>query len=276
MPASSPFRIGNINVTTLSDGYLDIPQGFFPEAPVRNLPAKNAPIRFGANSWLVEIEGRRILIDAGSGTFLRQRYPETGQLHLKLTSRDIAPDTISDIIVTHMHADHIGGLVQDGQSAFPNANIHINAIEWTYWTDPALLENAPEDRKPLVTLIQTISRPITSQVRLWQDELLLADGLTLFATPGHTPGHSSVEISQGSEKLMILGDVLVSEALQIRDPSIIYALDTDPNIAVRTRKSLFDRLAKDNIPFMATHTTFQGPARLAAAGQGYIMKREAG
>lgn len=271
MPSSSTFCVGKISVTTLSDGYLDIPQGFFPKASPQNLPAKNAPIRFGANSWLVEIEGRRILIDAGSGNFLKQRYPETGQLHRRLASGDIAPDTISDVIVTHMHADHIGGLVEDGQSAFPNADIHINAIEWAYWTNPALLEDVPEDRRPLVELIQMISRPIASQVRLWQDELLLGDGLTLFATPGHTPGHASVQISEGDETLIILGDVVVSEALQFRDPSTTYALETDPDTAVRTRRSLFDRLAKGNIPFMATHMTFPGPARLSIAGQGYIM-----
>lgn len=256
--------VGNLTLYAVSDGHLDIPAAYFaelsPEEEVRVSPTT----RFGANTWLIETPTRRILVDAGSGDWLKERFPESGQI-------DWTGDreTVTDIVVTHMHADHIGGLVRGNESLFAGAVIHLQEAEWRHWTDEALISAAPEDQRPMVALIQKLAAAFQAQVRLHRGETDLGDGITLVPAPGHTPGHQVVHVSSGQDEVMLLADAVVSDVLQFARPGIHYALDSDPAGAARTRQDLFDRLAADRIPCTATHLTTQGFGRLERHGSGF-------
>ncbi|WP_428670367.1 MBL fold metallo-hydrolase [Roseibium sp.] len=250
--------LGDLRVTCHSDGHLLIPAAFFPDADPLEKKKVTPHTRFGANTWLIETGERTILVDAGSGDWLKARYPQTGLLGWQGEDLEERRSKVTDIIVTHMHADHIGGLSAGGTSLFPNAELHVQAAEWDYWTDEALINSVAEDRKPLVGLIQALARPIESQVTLHSGEKDLGGGVLLFPAPGHTPGHQAVHLSSGSKEVYLLADVVVSDALQFANPEAVYALETDPELAAATRKFLFERLAFERTPFAATHLNETG------------------
>ncbi|MCK7612496.1 MBL fold metallo-hydrolase [Roseibium sediminicola] len=264
--------VGDLTVTALPDGYLDIPAAYFsnltPEEAERVTPAA----RFGANTWLIEAGDRRILVDAGSGHWLKERFPASGALDWAGDDRARDRADITDIIVTHMHADHIGGLVAGAASLFPQAEIHVQAVEWDFWTDEALPTSAPEDRRPLIALIQSLAAPLKNQIRLHSGETDLGHGIRLAPAPGHTPGHQIVHLSSGPDQLLLLADTVVSDALQFANPEVRYALDSDPDQAAVTRKKLFERLTADGIPFAATHLATENFGVLKRLGEGFCFQ----
>lgn len=267
------FHVGEIAVTTLSDGHLDLPLAYFPQAradtPAGDPVDPDASLRVGANVWMVTAGKRRILVDAGSGTALLQRFPQTGRLAPLLADAGIAAGDITDIVLTYMHPDHVGGLVTDGGPAFPGAQIHVANAEWTFWTDPALAGRTPDARKPVVGLVQAIAGIIRPQVTRHEGTADLGEGICLLPAPGHTPGHTALRLSSGGAQFLILGDAIVSGALQFDHPDLHYALDEDPHMAAATRRGLFDMLAADGIPFAATHLEHPGAGRVTRHGDAY-------
>jgi glyoxylase-like metal-dependent hydrolase (beta-lactamase superfamily II) len=149
-----PLHVGDIAITPLSDGHLDIPAAYFSNASDEEIQAVSPTTRFGATCWLIETGPRKVLVDAGSGSWLKERFPETGFITAAGSSLINGANEITDIILTHLHADHIGGLIADGQSLFPNATVHLQNTEWAFWTDENLVEAVPEDKRPIVQLIQ--------------------------------------------------------------------------------------------------------------------------
>jgi len=161
-------------------------------------------IRAGANVWVISTGDRRVLVDTGSGVFLKERFPDTGQLGDTFGVNDIRHEDITDIVLTHMHADHIGGLIHTDRSLFQRAKIHVAEAEWAFWTAPALARAVPDDMKPLVALLQTVADLVKDQVVPHQGETDLGDGLSLVPAPGHTLGHSTVRVEDGGARFMIL------------------------------------------------------------------------
>lgn len=261
--------LGELTVTALSDGYLDIPAAYFSNLSPEEMERVTPATRFGANTWLIKTGSRRILVDAGSGTWLRERFPASGALDWQDEARSAERAAITDIVVTHMHADHIGGLSQAGASLFPNAEIHIQAAEWSFWTDAGLPGAVSEDKRPLVRLIQALAEPVAGQIRLHEGEADLGGGITLLPAPGHTPGHQAVHLASGGEEALLAADAVVSGALQFANPDVRYALDSDPALAVQTRKTLFDRITADRVPFAATHLHETGFGLLERQDSGY-------
>lgn len=270
--APATMTLGDLAVTALSDGHLDIPAAYFPDLSPEDAARVSPATRFGANTWLIETGERRVLVDAGSGPWLRERFPASGALDWGSDDRAADRAAITDIIVTHLHADHIGGLVANGTCLFPLAEIHIQAAEWAHWTDAALLSSAPEDRRPLIALIQSLAAPLKDRLRLHDGAADLGSGISLAPTPGHTPGHQIVHLSSGSQDLVLAADAVVSDALQFENPDIRYALDSDPEQAATTRKALFERLAVEKIPFAATHLATEEFGMLERRGEGFAFE----
>ncbi|MDA5557592.1 MBL fold metallo-hydrolase [Shimia sp. MMG029] len=255
----NPFglQIGDIELTTFNDGGFALPAAYFANVPADVALAEQ--VNIGANLWLVRAGDRVILVDTGSAEVLKARFPETGQAWAAL--QGLAP---TDIVLTHMHADHLGGFL-DG-TAFSEATIHVAQAEWAFWTNPGLPDAVDEDTRPMVQLIQSIATGIADRVKLFEAGETLVEGVQFVSLPGHTPGHSGLHLQSGDDALLIIGDAVISEALQFANPEISYALDGDAAQAVETRRALLAKAAAQGTTIAATHFAFPGLGKVEMDG----------
>lgn len=262
-------KVGDITVNTISDGHFTIPTAFFPNLAEKVAEVPEGPLRLGANIWVVKAGARLVLVDTGSADAWPTVYPDVGLMPAELKAQGIDAAAVTDVIITHMHPDHIGGLVAGGASAFPNATVHFLAAEWDFWTDAAKVATLPEHQAGMFPLIEALVTPIRAQVQVHQGEADLGDGISIVPTPGHTPGHAAVRLSSGNDQFMIIGDALIAEALHFSHPDVTWGLDADAAQAVTTRLALLDMLATDQIRFAATHLEMPGAGVVEKSGDGY-------
>ncbi len=156
--SASRLARGNLTVTALSDGYLDIPAAYFSNVTQTEQDAVSPSTRFGANTWLIETGTRKILVDAGSGEYLKERFPASGTLTWQAPEKTEERAAVTDIVITHMHADHIGGLSLNGSCGF------IVAMPTSAMASPCFQRPAT----PLVirpcTFLQATRKPFCSRM----------------------------------------------------------------------------------------------------------------
>lgn len=211
------------------------------------------------------------MFDAGAGTsdFITQSFPTASKLPEDLKSVGIAADKVTDITITHMHPDHIGGLVVGDKLAFLNARIHIAEAEWNFWNAEGFATSAPEAWRPMVGLVQGFSKVIEPNLSLHPGSIDLGGGVNIIPAAGHTPGHSAVVLDGGNEQLILVGDLTVHEDVHFANPDYGWALDVDGELAVKTRKSMLDMITTDGLLMGAAHVTKPGLGRVERAGSGY-------
>ena len=269
-------KLGSIEVSTVSDGLLNVPLSFLlPEtAPAdaaalfkaHGLPEAGAPAQ--ANVVLVKTGNERILIDAGSGPSFQ---PTAGKLQENLEAAGITPESITKVVFTHGHADHLWGAIDDfgDGDRFPNASYVISAAEWDFWTNPDTASRVPDVLKGMALASARILRTIERKVERRKDGETVAPGLTYLATPGHTPGHMAVAIADGSQRLIVGGDVLTNTAISFARPDWRMGADFERDQGVTTRKRLLDQLATDRIPLVGFHLTWPGHGAVERTGTAY-------
>lgn len=265
-------NIGNIEVSVLSDGVFHLPHSWFPNAAAEALAAAGDPIELGANAWLVKTADRVVLVDTGSGPAFDGVVPTVGKLDAHLAAHGIEKTDVTDIIISHMHADHIGGLIGPDAGGYANATIHMAGAEWTFWTDPDLVNRMHADMKELIEGQQAIVAPISDRIVARATDDDLGDGLRLVPLPGHTPGHIGVRISDGGQEMLIVADAILSSTLQLAEPGVTYVLDVDPDLAVETRVALLNQLADTGTVFAATHFSYPGVGRVERDGENFAFK----
>jgi glyoxylase-like metal-dependent hydrolase (beta-lactamase superfamily II) len=264
--AQPPFRrkVGAAEVLVVSDGVLNVPLTFvLPETPreqaealltSHGLPPAGAPAQ--TNVTLVRTGSDLILIDAGSGANFQ---PTAGKLSENLEAASIDPARVTKVVFTHGHADHLWGAIDDlDEERFPNASYVISSAEWDFWTDPATFGRAPDWLKPMAQAAARILKRLEPKTERRKAGDTVAPGLSYVESFGHTPGHMSVMIDSGGERLLVGGDVLTHPAISFARPDWRIGSDFDGDRAIATRKRMLDQLAADRMAFIGFHLPWPG------------------
>jgi glyoxylase-like metal-dependent hydrolase (beta-lactamase superfamily II) len=267
-------RVGEAEVIALSDGTVPF-AGYnilqnTSQAEVNALDAADAkpPFEASMNAYLIVLGNRLILIDTGTGELLG---PTLNKLPFSLRAAGYSPSQITDILLTHIHADHSGGLMDRERIRFPNATVHMEKREISFWLSPGEMEKAPQQHKPyFLQAMQTVQPYVKSgQVRPFEGETELFPGLRAIPAPGHTPGHTFYALESRGEKLVFMGDVIHAPEVQFARPSVSVTYDVDPIQAIATRQAAFRAAARDHFLVAFAHVSFPGVGHIHADGEHY-------
>jgi len=210
---------------------------------------------------VIDTGQNRILIDTGFGAEVR---PGMGRLFGNLQAEGIQFEDIDTVILSHGHADHIGGSANDdGQPNLPNARYMMWKSEWEYWTSEETLAQVPKER---VKFVRKNLFPLKDRFDLIPHEGEIRPGIRAIPAPGHSPGHMIVEISSGNEKLFFFADTAL-HPIHLEHPDWFAVVDNDPEQVLPTRRRLFDLAATEQALVMGYHFEFPGLGHIVQKGQ---------
>jgi glyoxylase-like metal-dependent hydrolase (beta-lactamase superfamily II) len=268
-------RIGDVVVTAINDGMFE---GAF--AMLANFPAAEAealhkaafraiPPRLAINCFLIQTASRLILVDSGFGGAIG---PLAGHLADTLSAMAIAPGDIDTVLCTHLHPDHVGGLVDsNGAAVFLNAELVVHQADHAFWGDDATLAHATTDQdRGFVQLARATIAAYANRTRLLTSGEAVA-GISIVPEPGHTPGHSGWLIASGGESLLIWGDIVHMPGVQFARPDAGMGFDVDGAAAIETRKRIMDMSATDRLMVAGMHLDFPCFGHVARASGGYAF-----
>lgn len=268
-------RVGDVEVIALSDGTVPFPAYEI----LRNtsqtevdalLDAADAkpPFEASMNAYLIVLGNRLILIDTGTGELLG---PTLNKLPSSLRAAGYLPSQITDIVLTHIHADHSGGLMDGERIRFPNATVHVAMREISFWLSPTEMKKAPEQHKPyFLQAMRTVQPYVKSgQVKPFEGETELFPGLRAIPAPGHTPGHTFYSLESRGEKLVFMGDVIHAPEVQFARPGVSVTYDVDQTQAIATRRAAFRVAARDHYLVALAHVSFPGLGHIHADSGNY-------
>jgi glyoxylase-like metal-dependent hydrolase (beta-lactamase superfamily II) len=274
VPGFYRMMLGNFEITALCDGFLDLDAKRLrnaPEAEINGLLDRmyaGAPRPLTAvNCYLVNTGSKLVLIDTGGGALFG---PALGSLTTNLAAAGYSPAQIDVVLITHMHRDHIGGLVDAaGKPVFPRAAVMVSKAENDYWLSDSEAEKAPPGVKKFFDHARRIAAAYTVSGK-WQTfgSGQLLPGIKASVVPGHTPGHCIFEISSGDRSLVVFGDTVHCMAVQFSRPEISFEYDWDPKQAVSARCDLFRNIAERKVLAAGMHVPFPGIGRVLADGKG--------
>lgn len=251
-PELSSSRFGEFEVTAIQDAATTMRRTLFaalPEQEFRRLTGgKDAPA--SVNVFLLKRDGKLILADTGYGG-------RRGALTARLGQLEIAPEKIDFILLTHMHGDHIGGLIDAaGEAVFPKATILVSAPELAYW------RNAPGGGGELARKVLAAYEGRLKEFQFGEEVL---PGIRALDAAGHTPGHTVFDTGT----LLIVGDLLHAAAIQLPKPELCASYDMDPGKSVQTRRRFLDLAADSKRPVAGMHLPAPGIVHIHRSGSGY-------
>lgn len=267
-------KVGDVEIVALSDGTVTLNPEVLSrmrQDKVRSLlkqsfvgPLLNASV----NAYLIKLGDRLILVDAGTGELYG---PTLNKLPASLKAVGYTPEQITDILVTHIHTDHTGGLMNGSVRVYPNATVHVDRREVEHWLSPEKRAAAPEQARQYFDQAQLKLGPYVAagQVRTFDGATQLFPGLRSVPAYGHTPGHSFYVLESQGEKIAFWGDILHVAEVQLPHPEVTIQFDVDPSAAAAARARAFSDAVAQGYLIAPAHMSFPGVGHLRRDGKGY-------
>lgn len=258
-PAIHPFRLGKLDLMVLHDAEIVVPNdgrtfgiGLSPgrvAAVLRDAGAPTTRITLSVNVLMVRTAGHIALLDTGIGV------AGHGALRASLKLAGVSPSAVTDVLITHAHGDHVGGLLDaKGALAFPNASVHMSRAEWNWFKT-----RGPADA---VTAIAT-------RIATFEPGAIVIPGIRSRPLEGHTPGHVGYEVTSGEAHLLDIGDLAHSSIVSLAEPQWFMGFDTDRSLGEATRMKTLPTLAGSHEQIYAPHFPFPGLGHIVAAGNAF-------
>ena len=265
-PLAEPFVVGKARVTALQDMPGEMAISIFrgaDEAAMKALvPSGKAPA--GVTAFLIQSGGGNLIVDTGYGLNTPERKSGLPDL---LHSCGVGPEAVDTVLLTHMHGDHIGGLVRDGKPFFPNAVILVGKTELDFWTSPRTLADKPALEKN-VSMVAAMRDAYGDRVKPFAFGDKVTPEITALAAVGHTPGHTMFLLDSDDQKMLFWGDLVHAAALQFALPEVCATYDMDMTEAVKTRREVFEKAATGNIPVAGAHLPFPAVGMVGKSEKG--------
>ncbi|GEP53002.1 MBL fold metallo-hydrolase [Reyranella soli] len=278
VPSRYALRVGEIDVLVVSDGVLLLPTTTLAtnvDPAVRAAWMEDMflpPDKFDwpLNVLVVRSGDRTILVDSGLGGEY-PGFPRAGHFPRRLEAAGIDLASVTDVVLTHMHMDHVGGLLVDGmkERLRPDLRVHAADAEVKFWASPDFSHTTMPSPVPDV-LRSTAKRFLSeyrSQLRTFEEEYEVAPGVVVRRTGGHTPGHSVVRLASGGDRLTFAGDAIFPVGFD--HPDWHNGFEHDPEEAARVRVRLLREVAATGETLVATHLPFPSVGRVAVTGNAF-------
>ena len=272
-PGYYRMMVGAFEVTALSDGFIDLDAGLMKnasQAEIKELLARMfvgfPKMRTSSNAYLVNTGEKLVLVEAGAGNVFG---PTLGRLLTNLKAAGYRPTQVDAVLITHMHGDHVGGLVDAaGKPVFPRAKVYVAKAESDFWLSEEAASKAPADFQKYFKMARDLAVPFIARKK-WKtfaDGEEPVPGVKAILEAGHTPGHSAFEVRYGDESFLIMGDLVHCAAVQFARPDVSLDFDSDQKEAVAAREALFKKVAESKELVAGMHLPFPGIGHIRAEG----------
>lgn len=260
------YNVGDLDVLVLRDADVSMGQQLLPglakDAPEFVAVFQNGPVPAVDQTFYFKKGDRSVLVDAGWG----KEHKVEGHTADLLHENGIAEDDITDVLLTHMDTDHIGGLLNNGEPVYPNATLWISKPEYEAWVGGGGVNRS----QAAVDLAKKVAAAYKVKQFDYGDEIL--PGVTAVDAAGHTPGHTAYDIASGNDKMTIAGDILHIAPVQLPRPDLSTTYDMEGEKAAASRERLLNRAAEERALFAGMHFPMVSDVRKIPGG-GYVMKQ---
>jgi glyoxylase-like metal-dependent hydrolase (beta-lactamase superfamily II) len=275
-PGFYRMTVGDLEVTALSDGTHPFPidtvvQGVSKADIQRDLDREflQPPVQGSINAFLINTGAKLVLIDSGAGVL----YGDCcGKLIANLRASGYQPEDVDEVLLTHLHKDHVGGIVTNGAMTFPNAVVRTSQAEADYWLDPANRSTAPAFLSSFFDAAAASVAPYVAAGRFKPfkgNDAVIEPGIRALVVPGHTPGHSAYVVESASQRLVVWGDIVHVAAIQLQHPQASVEYDSNAADAQRARRDMLDLVAERRDLVAAAHIAFPGLGHIRKDGATY-------
>lgn len=260
-------QVGKFIITALYDGYVKLDPQWLKGVSANDLQSlvarmfqttDNGGIQTAVNAFLVHTGERLLLFDAGAAKCFG---PTLGHIADNVRAAGYSPTDVDSVLLTHLHPDHICGLrAADGKQAFPNATVWAQQQEADFWLDEKIAATVPEDKRPFFKMAVDSLAPYRAagKFKTFAAGSPMFAGVNALPAHGHTPGHTSFLIESENGKLLLWGDIVHAHAVQMPHPEVSTEFDTGKEQAIKTRKTIFEQVARRGWLVGGAHMPFPG------------------
>lgn len=275
VPGYYRHQLGQFEITALYDGAIELNTQLLKNTTASDLNrllsrkfVGNPKMQTAVNAYLINTGAHLVLVDTGAAKLFG---PSLGYLLQNMKAAGYEPTQVDMVLITHLHPDHIGGLVNaGGQPLFPKARIMVSRMDNDFWLSQKVADGAPKKDQQYFKMARDIAAPYLASGR-WKtftEGSVLVPGIQAVKAHGHTPGHTAYAVESEGQKLLIWGDLVHAHAVQFAKPGVSIEFDIDQKQAIATRRGIMKAMAASKSLVAGMHLPFPGMGHVRADGKG--------